>query len=48
MKFQRLKEILKAKYYKQLCKFMEGQTIDGDGVYEGDFMKWFYGLPCTD
>jgi len=48
MKFERFKEILKAKYYKQLIKFMEGQTIDEMGIYEDDFLKWFYELPVTD
>lgn len=42
MKFERLKEILKPKYYKDLVKFMTGQTIDEDGVYEDDFLRWFY------
>ena len=48
MKFERLKEILKAKYYKDLCKFMEGQTVDINGVYEDDFMRWFNKLPVID
>jgi len=48
MKFERLKEILKEKYYKELCKFMEGQTIDEDGIYEDDFLRWFYKLSVVD
>jgi len=48
MEFERLKEILTAKAYKDLCKFMTGQTVDEDGVYECDFMRWFYGLPVVD
>ena len=42
MKIERLKEILKAKAYKDLMKFMEGQTCDASGIYEDDFMRWFY------
>ena len=48
MKNARLKQILKAKYYKDLCKFMEGQTVDVNGIYECDFMKWFYEQENTD
>lgn len=40
MKFERLKEILKKKYYNDLMEFMVGQTIDEDGIYENDFMRW--------
>jgi hypothetical protein len=42
MKSDRLKEILKPKAYKDLMKFMEGQTFDINGIYEDDFMRWFY------
>ena len=42
MKFARLKEILTAKAYKDLMKFMAGQTVDENGIYEDDFMRWFY------
>lgn len=48
MKFERLKEILKAKYYKDLCKFMNGQTCDANGIYEEDFLRWFYKLGVID
>jgi hypothetical protein len=48
MKDKRLKEILKPKAYKDLMKFMEGQTSDADGIYEEDFMRWFYGLGVVD
>ena len=48
MKFERLKEILKSKAFKDLCKFMEGQTIDENGVYEEDFMRWFDKLGVID
>lgn len=48
MKFQRFKEILKKKYYNDLIKFMEGQTVDEEGIYEDDFLRWFYNLPNID
>ena len=48
MRDKRFKEILKPKAYKDLMKFMRGQTIDEDGIYEWDFLKWFYKQECTD
>lgn len=54
MKTERLKEILKPKAYKDLMKFMEGQTVprygirELDGIFEEDFMRWFYGLVVVD
>ena len=48
MKTERLKEILKLKYYKDLIKFMEGQTMNETGIYEDDFLRWFYKLPVID
>jgi hypothetical protein len=48
MKIERFKEILKPKVFKDLMKFMEGQTVDTNGIYEGDFMRWFYGLEVID
>jgi len=48
MKNQRLKEILKPKALKSLMKFMECQTQDADGIYEGDFMRWFYKKEVID
>ena len=48
MNINRLKEILKAKHYKKLMKFMEGQTIDKDGIYEEDFLRWFYIIEVID
>ena len=48
MKFERLKEVLKAKYYKDLMKFMRGQTVGPSGIYEDDFMRWFYKLDVID
>ena len=48
MKFERFKKILKAKAYKDLIKFMEGQTVNGNGIYEDDFMRWFYKQGVVD
>jgi len=48
MKDKRFKEILKAKAYKDLMKFMEGQTVDMNGIYEDDFLRWFYKQGVVD
>ena len=48
MKIERLKEILKAKHFKKLMKWMEGQTCDDDGIYEDDFLRWFYRMEIID
>lgn len=48
MKFERFKEILKPKYYEDLMKFMTGQTVDGEGIYECDFLRWFYKFLVID
>ena len=37
---KRLKEILTPQSYKSLMKFMYGQTIPLDGIYDDDFMRW--------
>ena len=48
MKLERLREILKAKAYKDLMKYMRGQTYDANGIYETDSMRWFEGLEVVD
>ena len=48
MNIKRLKEILTLKAYKDLMKFMRGQTMDAKGIYEDDFMRWFYDLGVVD
>jgi hypothetical protein len=48
MNIERLKEILKAKHFKDLMKFMEGQTYDENGIYEEDFIRWFNKLGVID
>jgi len=48
MRIQRFKEILNPKAFKDLMKFMQGQTADEEGIYEDDFMKWFYKRENTD
>ena len=45
---KRLKEILKPKAYKDLMKWMTGQTVPLDGIYEWDFLRWFYKLEVVD
>lgn len=48
IKFERIKSILKAKSYKDFEKFMRGQTVDAEGVFEDDFIRWVKGLPVED
>lgn len=48
MKYERFKEILKSKAYKDLLNFMEGQTVDENGIYENDFLRWFYNKEVID
>lgn len=43
-----MKEILKPEAYVDLCKFMEGQTVDAEGIYEDDLLRWIYKLPVVD
>lgn len=46
--FKRLKQILKPKHYKKFSEWMTGQTVDMEGVYEHDFLRWVNELPVTD
>lgn len=46
--FERIKEILNEKSYKEFCKFMEGQTVSEDGVPEDDFMRFVLKLRVVD
>lgn len=46
--FKRIKEVLKPKYYKDFNKFMEGQTVCVDGVYDDDFFRWLLKLEAVD
>ena len=48
MKIERLKEILKPKAFKDLMEFMRGQTYDANGIYEHDFLRWFYKQEIID
>jgi hypothetical protein len=48
IKPERIKEVLRTKYYKSFCKFMEGQTMDSEGIYEDDFIRWMQKLPVID
>ena len=46
--FDRARKILKAKYYKELCKFMEGQTVDEYGIYDDDFLRFIKQMGVID
>ena len=48
IRFERIKEVLKPKAYKDFMKFMCGQTVDMEGIYEDDFMRWFYKQGVVD
>ncbi len=48
IKFERIKEILKPKHYKKFCKFMIGQTMDMEGVYDDDFLRFVKELEVID
>jgi len=41
--FERLKEILTKKAYKDLMEWMKGQTCVAEGIYEWDFLRWLNG-----
>lgn len=46
--FKRIKEVLTAKAYKDFEKFMTGQTVCGEGVYDHDFIRWMKEWPVID
>jgi len=46
--FKRIKQILKPEYYKEFNNWMKGQTVDMEGVYEHDFLRWVQELPIID
>lgn len=48
IKFERIKEILRTKHYKDFCKFMNGQTTSMTGVYEDDFLRWVNKMGVID
>ena len=48
IKFKRIEQVLTKKAYKDFCKFMEGQTVSVEGVYEDDFLRWIQQLPVID
>lgn len=48
IKIERIKEVLKEEYYEDLLKFMAGQTVSEDGIYEDDFLRWLKKLPVVD
>ena len=48
IKWGRIEELLKRTQYKNFCKFMEGQTVDANGVYEDDFLRFVKKQPVID
>ena len=48
IRFERIKEILNPKMYKNFFDFMEGQTVCADGVSEDDFIRWVNKLGVVD
>ena len=48
IKFKRIEQVLTKKAYKDFCKFMDGQTVSIEGVYEDDFLRWIQKLPVID
>ena len=42
MKYDRLKQILKKKHFKELLKFITGHTTLVEEIHEWDFLRWFY------
>ena len=48
IKEKRIKEILKPKVYKEFCKYMNGQTMDMEGIYDDDFLRFVKKLPVID
>lgn len=46
--FRRIKEILKPRAYRELMDFMEGQTIEFEGIFDDDFMRWVHKIPVID
>lgn len=40
VRFDRLKEILESKAYKDLIEWMTGQSCIEEGIYEWDFLRW--------
>jgi len=46
--FKQLEKVLKKKYYREFVKWMEGQTVDEDGVYDDDILRWLEGQGVID
>jgi hypothetical protein len=49
----RIKQILKSKFYRDFCYFMDGQTmeIDKSGntiIFDDDFFRWINKLKVID
>lgn len=48
IRFKRLEQVLKKKYYKDFLKFMAGQTITLGGVIDYDFLRWINQMEVID
>ena len=48
IKFKRIERILTKKAFKDFMKFMEGQTVSLDGVYEDDLLRFIQELEVID
>lgn len=48
IKFDRIREILKTKAYRDFLKFMEGQTVEENGVFDDDFLRFVKKYPVVD
>jgi len=46
--FKQMKKVLKPKAYKELCDWMNGQTVDEQGIYDDDLLRWLEGLGVID
>ena len=51
--FKQMKKVLKPKAYKELCDWMNGQTVsvedpDYPQIYDDDLLRWLEGLGVID
>jgi hypothetical protein len=46
--FERVRELLKTEQYNEFLKFMKGQTVTGEGVFDNDFLRFVKKLPVID
>ena len=46
--FKQMEKVLKKKYYKEFCDWMNGQTVGIDGIFDDDLIRWLEGQPVID